>query len=81
MSELRLITQKEPWPELIAELERLTELARKGELIAFAGMWEYTTGQTGYAVFHNTSSSPLKMVGELEVMQQEVIQRKCTGQR
>lgn len=78
-TKLRLIHgERVPRTNVIELLEMALAKANAGEVIAVGIVYEYATGEMGCLAAHAEESTPLKMVGELEVLKHLVVSRHCT---
>lgn len=76
--QLRLITGKKPWPELIEHLKSLLARAEAGDLCSFGFVSEESNGDMIRYAYHGQGSYPIKMVGQLDVLKHAIIKRNCT---
>jgi hypothetical protein len=64
--------KREPWAEMVKELEHKLEQARAGELRGLVMAFEYASGEGGYLVMRDANCSPFKLLGGLVVAEAEL---------
>lgn len=71
---LRLLKPtREADPELVAFLEQLVTEAKEGKFAALAMVIEYDDDQVAQVAFHGNRSSPVRMIGELEMLKSTMV--------
>lgn len=60
-------------PELVASLEELVRLAKKGELRGFAAVYEYADGGCASECMYEDGCHPSRLIGEVAYLQDSMI--------